>query len=101
MRKVDANHLSTLAQGASAGDRRNLEELLQTVSDDIYGLALRMLWNPADAEDATQEILIKLTTRLSLFGATEAAGGDAELNHHVGIGTPEAQGFLECRGGSF
>lgn len=32
---------------------------------DIYGLALRMLWNREDAEDATQEILVRVVTRLS------------------------------------
>ena len=34
---------------------------------DIYGLALRMLWNREDAEDATQEILVRVVTRLSQF----------------------------------
>lgn len=33
----------------------------------IYNLALRMLGNPTDAEDATQEILIKLIPHLSQF----------------------------------
>ena len=31
---------------------------------DVYGLALRMLWNRADAENATQEILVRAITRL-------------------------------------
>ena len=34
---------------------------------DIYGLALRMLWNREDAEDATQEILVRAVTRLAQF----------------------------------
>ncbi len=29
------------------------------IQDKIYGLALRMLYNPSDAEDASQEILLK------------------------------------------
>ncbi len=33
----------------------------------IYNLALRMVHDPEDAKDATQEILIKLFTRLSTF----------------------------------
>src|SRR5882672_11053963 len=34
---------------------------------DVYGLALRMLWHREDAEDATQEILVRVVTRLSQF----------------------------------
>jgi RNA polymerase sigma factor (sigma-70 family) len=33
----------------------------------MYRLSLRFLGNPADAQDATQEILIRLTTHLSTF----------------------------------
>jgi DNA-directed RNA polymerase specialized sigma24 family protein len=33
----------------------------------IYNIAVRMLAHPQDAEDATQEILIKALTRLSSF----------------------------------
>ena len=35
--------------------------------DRVYRLSLRMTARPADAEDATQEILIKVITRLSTF----------------------------------
>jgi RNA polymerase sigma factor (sigma-70 family) len=37
--------------------------------DQVYGLALRMLWHPEDARDATQEILIRIVTRLRTFRA--------------------------------
>jgi RNA polymerase sigma factor (sigma-70 family) len=33
----------------------------------VYGLAIRMLWHPEDAEDATQEILVKVVTGLASF----------------------------------
>ena len=33
----------------------------------MYALALRMLWHPQDAEDATQEILVRVVTRLAQF----------------------------------
>jgi len=44
-----------------------LEELVRAIQGDIYGLALRMLCNREDAEDATQEILVRIVTRLSQF----------------------------------
>jgi RNA polymerase sigma factor (sigma-70 family) len=52
---------------AMEGDRHALEELIRSVQDRIYSLALKMLYQVADAEDATQEILIKIVTRLDSF----------------------------------
>jgi RNA polymerase sigma factor (sigma-70 family) len=56
-----------LVQQAIGGSREALESLVQEIQDRIYGLALRMLGHPADAEDAAQEILIKVVTRLDSF----------------------------------
>jgi RNA polymerase sigma factor (sigma-70 family) len=52
---------------ARDGDQYALEQLLRALQDDIYRLALRMVWHPEDAADATQEILIRITTHLSTF----------------------------------
>jgi RNA polymerase sigma factor (sigma-70 family) len=52
---------------ARAGDRQALEDLIERHQMWIYNIALRMLFHPQDAEDATQEILIKVVTRLSSF----------------------------------
>jgi RNA polymerase sigma factor (sigma-70 family) len=57
-----------IARKALDGDREALDALVRTLQGDIYGLALRMLWNREDAEDATQEILIRIVTHLSQFG---------------------------------
>ncbi|MBN9391751.1 MAG: RNA polymerase sigma factor [Chloroflexi bacterium] len=56
-----------LVEQARAGDLAALETLLGQVQPRLYNLALRMLWHPADAEDATQEILIRITTHLGQF----------------------------------
>jgi RNA polymerase sigma factor (sigma-70 family) len=56
-----------LARRAIDGDRDALNSLVGAIQHDVYGLALRMLWNRADAEDATQEILVRIVTRLSQF----------------------------------
>src|ERR1700756_2426527 len=52
---------------ARAGDRKALEDLIERHQAWIYNIALRMLFHPQDAEDATQEILIKVVTRLASF----------------------------------
>lgn len=59
--------LEDVAQRALHGDRDALDSLVRDLQGDIYGLALRMLWNREDAEDATQEILVRVVTRLSQF----------------------------------
>jgi RNA polymerase sigma factor (sigma-70 family) len=56
-----------LVERSLRGDHAALEELLGAVRDDVYNLAIRMLWHPADAEDATQEVLVKVVTHLSGF----------------------------------
>ena len=57
----------SLAIRACAGDRKALEDLIQRHQGWIYNIALRMLFHPQDAEDATQEILVKVMTGLSSF----------------------------------
>src|SRR5947199_6457583 len=52
---------------AKSGDREALEELVGRHQAWIYNIALRMLYHPQDAEDATQEILVKAVTALSSF----------------------------------
>jgi RNA polymerase sigma factor (sigma-70 family) len=52
---------------AAAGDRDALHDLVHRHQPWIYNIAVRMLAHPQDAEDATQEILIKALTRLSSF----------------------------------
>ena len=56
-----------LARQAIEGDRDALEQLVTHLQREVYGLAIRMLWNREDAEDATQEILVRVVTRLAQF----------------------------------
>src|ERR1700745_1683858 len=57
----------SLVLRARSGDRQALEDLVQRHQTWIYTIAIRMLHHPQDAEDVTQEILIKVLTRLSSF----------------------------------
>lgn len=56
-----------LVDKAVAGDKTALQSLLVSVEDMVYNLSLRMLGSPQDAEDASQEIMIKIITQLSTF----------------------------------
>src|SRR6266536_4870188 len=52
---------------AQGGNREALEHLITRHQAWIYNIVLRMVYLPQDAEDATQEILVKLITKLSTF----------------------------------
>jgi RNA polymerase sigma factor (sigma-70 family) len=56
-----------LVRHAQQGSRESLELLIGRHQSWIYNIVLRMVYNPYDAEDITQEILIKLLTTLSTF----------------------------------
>jgi RNA polymerase sigma factor (sigma-70 family) len=64
---MNTTTLEDLARSATAGDRQALERLVERLQHDVYGVAVRMLWNREDAEDATQEILVRAVTRLAQF----------------------------------
>ncbi|NRA86299.1 MAG: sigma-70 family RNA polymerase sigma factor [Rhizobiales bacterium] len=59
--------INNLAIKAKNGSKQALEKLVFLVQDRLYNLANRMLVNPEDAYDATQEILILIITKLSTF----------------------------------
>jgi RNA polymerase sigma factor (sigma-70 family) len=59
--------LDGLARRAADGDREALSELLREIQHPMYRLALRFLGNPDDAQDACQEVLIRIMTRLGTF----------------------------------
>ena len=66
------NNLETLVEKSVAGDKKALEEVVKQIQDLIYNLAIRMLWHPDDAKDATQDILIKVITNLGSFSHKSA-----------------------------
>lgn len=56
-----------LVEEAITGNKKSLELLVKRHQAWIYNIALKMVWDPADAEDVTQETLIKIITKLSTF----------------------------------
>lgn len=57
---------------ARGGDRDALESVVRAVQRDVHALAVRFLWHPQDAEDATQEILVRVITGLAGFRGDSA-----------------------------
>ncbi len=63
----NTEELFALVEKATAGDRESLETVILSVQDLVFNLSLRMLGTFADAEDATQDILLKVITHHSSF----------------------------------
>ena len=57
----------TLIEEAKRGDRASLEALIKKHQPYIFNIAWKMVQNPNDAQDITQEVLIIVTTKLSQF----------------------------------
>ena len=72
MDKKENEELKALVDKATAGDKNALETLIASVQDIVFNLSLRMLGTFADAEDATQDILLKMITHLSSFRGDSA-----------------------------
>lgn len=64
---VDEGAEAELIEQAQQGSRDALETLVLRHQSWIYNIAVRMVFHPHDAEEITQEVLIKVITRLSTF----------------------------------
>jgi RNA polymerase sigma factor (sigma-70 family) len=64
---VDESADFDLVFQAKNGSRDALEKLVLRHQAWIYNIAVRMVFHPQDAEEVTQEVLIKAITRLSTF----------------------------------
>ncbi len=56
-----------LVKRAQNGDKKSLENLILKHQPYIYNIAWKMVRNPSDAEDLTQEATIKIITNLASF----------------------------------
>jgi len=59
--------INIIISRALEGDKKALNELVKSMERMVYNLSIKMLWDPEDAKDASQEILIKVITRLESF----------------------------------
>lgn len=71
------NHLGSatdfqLARTATYGDMAAFEEIYNRHHRRVYSLCLRMLQNPAEAEDMTQEVFIQLYRKIGTFRGESA-----------------------------
>ncbi|MBC7933575.1 MAG: sigma-70 family RNA polymerase sigma factor [Rubrivivax sp.] len=61
-----------LAQKAAAGDGSAFEELYRRHYRRVYALTLRMMGNPTEAEDMTQDVFLQLFNKVGMFRGESA-----------------------------
>ena len=72
MSKELEKNVDELVAQSIAGDKKSLDELITFIQPHIYNLSVRMLKSSEEAQDASQEILIKIVTHLSDFRSQSA-----------------------------
>lgn len=63
-----------LAQATAAGDEMAFEQIYRAHARKVYSLCLRLLRNPTEAEDVTQDVFVRLYRKIGTFQ------GDAALS---------------------
>jgi RNA polymerase sigma-70 factor, ECF subfamily len=61
-----------LAQKSAAGDTGAFEELYRRHFRRVYALCMRMMGNPTEAEDMTQEVFLQLFNKIGMFRGESA-----------------------------
>lgn len=80
-RESDINELELLAK-VSQGDRSAFKTLFDTHSTHVYNICLRMLGNPGDAEEVSQDVF------MTLWQKADSVRGESRLStwlHRVAI----------------
>ena len=65
---MEADELDELAARAAAGDRPALDQLLAEIQPRVRRICGRMLLFPEDAEEAAQDALLLVATKIGQFG---------------------------------
>lgn len=68
----DADKDLLLVKQACEGSRAAMEKLVKTHQRFIYNIALKLVRDADDAADLTQEVLIKMITKLTLYNQTSS-----------------------------
>ena len=70
--KYDESQDRAIVLQACAGSRQAMEKLVKLHQRFIYNVALKLVRDADDAADLTQEILIKMVTKLSLYNGSSS-----------------------------
>jgi RNA polymerase sigma-70 factor (ECF subfamily) len=70
-RVSDSPSESSVARAAAAGDRQAFAALVELAKRPVYGLCLRLLQDPEEARDASQEAFVRAFAALASFDPSQ------------------------------
>lgn len=70
---MDANQLQQLITATRQGDTQAFRQIVETFSDMVFALAMRMLGNKTDAEDIVQNVFVAVWTHIDRYQADKGS----------------------------
>lgn len=92
---IDPIEIERLIARVALGDRQAFNALYQATSPKLFGVTLRILNNRSEAEDALQEVYVKVWNRASSF----APGGYSPMAWLVSIARNQSIDLIRQRRG--
>ena len=71
--KLEQRELTALLHSMANGDRTAVQPLYQRTSAKLYGICLRLLGNPEDAQDVLQSVFLTVWQKAGAFDSTKAS----------------------------
>ena len=71
--KLEQRELTALLHSMANGDRTAVQPLYQRTSAKLYGICLRLLGNPEDAQDVLQTVFLTAWQKAGAFDSTKAS----------------------------
>ncbi|PCK02969.1 MAG: hypothetical protein COA42_21480 [Alteromonadaceae bacterium] len=84
MPQAQTTNYEALVTEARDGNKDSMSQLISKIRNRLYAISVKYLWHPHDAEDACQEILIRIVKNLHTFR------GDSQFEtwaHRIAINT--------------
>ena len=92
---INPEHIENLIARVALGDRAAFNALYQATSSKLFGVTMRILSNRQEAEDALQEVYVKVWNRASSF----APGGYSPMAWLVSIARNQSIDLIRQRRG--
>ena len=92
---INPEHIENLIARVALGDRAAFNALYQATSSKLFGVTMRILSNRQEAEDALQEVYVKVWNRASSF----APGGYSPMAWLVSIARNQSIDVIRQRRG--
>jgi RNA polymerase sigma-70 factor, ECF subfamily len=97
---VNPEQIERLIARVALGDRAAFNALYQATSSKLFGVTLRILNNRAEAEDALQEVYVKVWNRASSFAPNSGHSGHSPMAWLVSIARNQSIDLIRQRRGS-